>query len=530
VSLFFAGCGDDSSGSSAQAPASSTTSLVPKAGGSLTYGSFSEVPSFDPVVNSGSGNSGGIELFALYDALMTYNTDKGQYEPRIAQSLEPNADASVWTLKLRPNVKFSDGTPYDAAAVVFNLQRQIDAKGRSYNLVRFMKSFETPDPQTVVITLTEPNTTIPYALSQAPGAIASPAAIKAAGTNFGTSPGAAGAGPFVLSSFKPKESVTFKKNPNYWGGQVYLDELKFVVFATQQATLEAMKAGTIQGAFIRDPVVLASARDAKFQELTIPVSAGNSIEINNGVKVSCKGGEPASVCAGQPDGASVPTKPVTTDKRIRQAVAAAINVDTLNTRVWSGKAEASTDMLSKDSKWYSNVSGPKFDLEKAKKLVSEVKAEGKWDGTIRVDCHNGLPDWGIAVQTMLEAAGFKVNLSATKDVAANIALVQTRKEFDLACWGVSIYDEEPFAAVSREMGSTGWTNATVTTAIASGQKAKDDAGKKAALETIAKAYTDEVPFLGVTHVIQSNSFVNSVHGVSQTVGSSALFDKAWIGS
>ncbi|MEO8693324.1 MAG: ABC transporter substrate-binding protein [Acidimicrobiales bacterium] len=535
--LVAAGCGDDKGGDGAQASTTTaaatgpttTAAPQPKSGGSLTVGTFTETPSLDPATNVGTGVAGGMELVALYDSLMTYDTATGKFEPKTAASLTPNADLTVWTLKLKPNIKFADGTPYDAAAVVFNLKRHSTATpgARSIALLSSIKSYDTPDALTVVMTLSAPNSTIPFALSSAPGAIASPAVIQAQGANFGVNPVNAGAGPFVFVSFKPKEAVVFKKNPSYWNGTVYLDELKFVNIIGQQANLDALKNNTLQGTLLRDPAVLALAKDAGYTGLEAAQSAGNTMTMNNGVKIACTGGQPASVCAGQADGTSVATKTATSDKRVRQAVAAAINLDTLNTRAYQGKAQLDTALFAKASRWNSNIAGPKYDLDLAKKLVNEAKAAG-WDGNIRLSCHNGLPDWGIAVKTMLEVAGFKVTLDDNKPVADNTAAVVTKKDFDLACFGVSILDEEPFSAIAREYSFTGYANPDVVAALKAGPLATTDADRKKALDTIATAYTADVPFLSLAPAIQLVALAKNVRGATQSVNSIVFFDKAWI--
>src|SRR5579859_2366146 len=101
------------------------TTSAAKVGGSLTIGTFTETPGFDPVTNIGTGVTGGMELAAVYDNLLVYDTATGTYVPKVAESLTSDASQTVWTLKLRPGIKFTDGTPYDSAAVVFNLKRQI---------------------------------------------------------------------------------------------------------------------------------------------------------------------------------------------------------------------------------------------------------------------------------------------------------------------------------------------------------------------------------------------------------------------
>ena len=516
------------SASTSKATTGSTATSTAKVGGTLTVGTFSETPGFDPVTNIGTGVTGGMELAAVYDNLLVYDTATGKYVPKVAQSLTPNADQTVWTLKLRPGIKFTDGTPYDSAAVVFNLKRQIAMKGRSFGLVSFMKSFDTPDPLTVVITTTAPNSTVPFSLAGAPGMIASPTAITKLGSAFGIDATGAGAGPFMFSSFSPGESVVLTRNPGYWGGQVYLDQLRFVNFTTQATTYDSVKTGAIQAALLRDPAVIAQAQSDGYPALQAIQSAGNTIEMNNGVKVACKGGQPANVCAGQPDGTMVATKAATTDKRIRQAVAAAVNLDTLNQRVFDGKAQMSTALIAPSSRWYGGVAGPVYDPTLAKQLVSQVKGEGTWDGSIRVSCTTAMPSWGLVVQAMLEAVGFKVNLDANKPVAQNTAAVVVQKDFDLACFGTSILEEEPFSALIRDATYTGWSNPAVTAALSAGLAASTVAEKKADLDVVAKAYTADVPMLSLAPVVQEVVLAKNIKGVTQTVSSIALFDKAWI--
>jgi peptide/nickel transport system substrate-binding protein len=541
VGVVAAGCGDSGTSSGGQTggtSAASTTTAAPKTGGTVTMGVFAQAAGLDPVIQSGTGVAGGIELSAIYDTLMRYNPQTAKYEPRIAESLTPNADFTQWTLKLRPNVKFSDGSDFNADAVVFNLKRHVEKKSRTVTLVQPIKDYATPDPLTVVFTLNSAWSGFPFALASAPGMIVSPAAIQKLGDSLATNPVGAGAGPFVIDSFKVNESITLKRNPNYWGGQVYLDGLKFVFIPGASQTYEALKAGTLQAAFLRDPKVVADAQAAGYTGYEAVYSAGDTMLMNNGVKVACKGGQPAPICTGQADGAMVPTLSPTTDKRVRQAVAAAINADNINQRLYDGKAKYDSGLIWKTSRWYDNIAGPKYDLEQAKKLVAEVKAEGKWDGSIRVMCHNGSPQWGTAVATLLQAAGFNPTVIDQRDVQQNIADVIVKRDYDLACFGTTISDEEPFFALNRDLNSqfngtgagnfVGYVNPTVDQALAQGRAAKSDAEAKAAIDTIAKAYTADIPFLTMGASTEYVATQKNLQGITPSVSTLVFFDKAFL--
>ena len=94
------------------------TQATPRKGGTLTYAEFAESSSLDPAISSGNGAAGGNVLDALYDTLVRYDFKTNDYAPQLAQSIAHNADFSTWTLKLRPNVTFTDGTPLNAQAVL----------------------------------------------------------------------------------------------------------------------------------------------------------------------------------------------------------------------------------------------------------------------------------------------------------------------------------------------------------------------------------------------------------------------------
>src|SRR5690606_6063175 len=108
--------------------------------------------------------------------------------------------------------------------------------------------------------------------------------------------------------------------------------------------------------------------------------------MNNGVEVTCQGGQPA-VCAGQPDGTRVPTETATARKLVRQAIAAAINPVVIDERENDGFGEPDTALLQSTFPWDPKVPGPAYDLERAKDLVEQAKAEG-WDGKVRLKCDN----------------------------------------------------------------------------------------------------------------------------------------------
>ncbi|MFV2087104.1 ABC transporter substrate-binding protein [Micromonospora sp. LOL_021] len=504
-------------------------------GGTITMATWSATQSLDPVQVAGTGNSGGAELAALYDTIMRYDPASGAFEPQTAESLTPNDDFTQWTLTLRSGITFSDGAPYDSAAVVANLQRHTEARSNASSLVAPITDYATPDDLTVVFTLAFPWNNFPFALAGTPGMVVNPAAVAAQGDAFGTNPEGAGAGPFVFDEFRPDESLTLTRNPDYWGGEVPLDGVRFIHAGDGPQTYEAFRAGSVDLAFLRDAGAIADAEADGAEGIRVQYSANDTLIMNNGFPITCQEGEPAPRCEGQPDGTELESTAPTADKRVRQAVAAAIDLETLKQRVYGGAGFMSSALISEDSRWYDGVDGPAYDIDRARDLVEEAKADG-WDGRIRVSCHTGLPTWGTAVQGMLEAAGMQVDLTDQQEIAANTSAVIVRKDFDLACFGSSISDAEPFFALNRDFNSTyvttgggnfsGYVNPTVDEAIAAGRGAGSEAEVKAAISTIARAYAEDVPFLALTAQPEVVLISDEVGDVLQSVNTVVLLGRA----
>ncbi|HEV8298483.1 MAG TPA: ABC transporter substrate-binding protein [Acidimicrobiales bacterium] len=560
--IFAVACGDDKeetpSGQTTGTPAPTTT-LTPVAGGTITMGTFSETAGLDPIVSSGNGVTGYIEMATIYDTIVRYNTETGKYDNNFAESVTANADSTEWTVKLKSGIKFSDGTAYDAEAVKFGMNRHrsgttgAPACAELYACPRnstssaaymgIVKSIDVVDPLTVKFTLSEPWTSFPYALSAEASMIPSPTAMKKCDPtkdvrqcDFNIKP--VGAGPFTIGSFKAKDSITVVKNPAYFGGTVYLDGITFVNSindAGGAATLNALNANTLQMAFLRDPATVAAAHDKKYGGVSTMEQAGGIFLINTGVSVTCAAQKPEPLCVGKPDGPT-PTNPPTKDLKVRQALAAAIDNKVLNDRGYSGKGLIGSELLQSDFRWSPGVTGPKYDLAKAKQLVTEAKAAG-WDGKMRL-LYNTSPTAqaiGLAAQTMLQAAGIDASLDVGKDTTAQINQVIVLRDFDVTGWGIAISpDDGALWGLTQNLLSTsssnriGYKSTAVDNALKALRIAKTDDEKKALYKTIAENIANDIPVLPFAKIEEFIAWNSKVHGVRQVNRSGVLFDKAWI--
>ena len=542
------GCGDSKGSSSSSGSTSPTTTAAavattaektPQAGGTLTFGQWSPIATLDPAFISGYGTSGGLEIGAIYDRLIEWNPVTKKYDPKTAESLTANADNTVWTLKVRPNIKFADGTPYDANAVKINYDRQKAKNTNVRGLLTSVTDVSVVDALTVKFTLSEPWGGFPIIFNNSVGMLVSPAAIQALGDDgLKLNPVNAGAGAFQIDSFKPGESITLKKNPNYWGGPVYLDSIKFVTIPGGPATYDAMKTGTLQAGFLRDAATIARAKADGIGSADSVVNSGEMLILNVGAEVTCAKEAPAPLCVGKPDGTKIATSPATKDLKVRQAIAAALDVKTIDTRANEGKGIPATSLFDSSFPWDPNVSMPKYDVTAARKLVADAKAAG-WNGRVRLTC--GVEDQqrsneALAIQAMLKDAGMDVDTTrAAVKVSEQVDDVITKKDFDIACWGLqNTPDDNAIAQLDQFLRSTSGSNrtgykSTAMDAILSELKgAGTDQARTAASKKLADLWVADLPGVPIFHTPQGVYWTSKVHGIKGTALSAAAFDKAWI--
>jgi peptide/nickel transport system substrate-binding protein len=550
VALVAAACGDDGGddGDGAVAPVTTgaptttvdtgITAVDPNAapGGVLTAGMILQPTSLDPIVTPGSGSGGGTEMSAVYDTLMIYDSRTDKYLPGTAESAEPNADFTLWTVKLKPNIKFSDGTAYDAEAVKFGLDRhRVGTPGgpacealfacprnatSSTGSMSLVSDIKVVDPLTLEIRLTTPWTGFRYVLADDVGMIPSPTALRSQckpgelirNCTFNLKP--VGAGPFVVSKFSAGEAIEMTRNPNYWRGPVKLEKLVFVTLGDSGSnrTLDALTTKTLDLAFLTDPVAVAEADKEKLPGYSNVPSAVPVLQMNMGVRVQCAGGKPEQHCAGKPDGPTT-TETVTKSLKVRQAITAAIDVGVINQRAYSGVANATSSLFTTNFKWDPGVKGPSYDPSRAQSLVKEAKAEG-WSGNLRFKVTNSPTNLAVgqAAKTMLEAAGIAVDMEALQVNELITRLFSG--DFDLITSSFALTNDD-FAAVSLlgAIGSksasnrSGWISATVDEGLTKVLAARDDSQKKEGFKMIQEALNTDLPVL--PYIEQSSRIVGS---------------------
>jgi peptide/nickel transport system substrate-binding protein len=219
----------------------------PVSGGSLTWGIETEPITLNP--HQYAQAKARLLVANAYEGLLTHDANGG-YVPLLATGYQAAADGRSYTFKLRTGVTFSDGTPFDAAAVKANIDQLLApdyAPTVAAVQLKNLKSVEAPDPTTVVYHLTRPDVLLLDFISSPQGAVVSPTSLRKAANLKAGGPELAGTGPFILDRYAAGQEVHFKRNPSYWGSRpAYLDEVTYRFLKESSVRVGALTSGQVQ--------------------------------------------------------------------------------------------------------------------------------------------------------------------------------------------------------------------------------------------------------------------------------------------
>ena len=323
-----------------------------KQGGSITMGLELDIPGFDPLKVGVFDTAAGTGAAAIFDTL-TYLDDKGKAQPKLALSWEPSEDFKIWTFKLRPGVKFHDGTPFNAEAVKANFDRQKDPanKCRCAFYISGIRDVQAPDELTVVYNLNDPSVNLPAVLTvqNSNNVIQSPTAWKTKGDDYNRNP--VGTGPYILKSWTAGDRMVLEKNPHYWNkGHPYLDRIVLKPLPDAQSRFASLQSGEADIIWDDEADADNIQRAQKDPKLTVHTYAGSG----------------ASVAAFNTKVAPFD------DVRVRQALVMAIDRKKMSQALTNGLARPASNPYG-DGSWVKCKDDGALpnDLEKAKALIKD---------------------------------------------------------------------------------------------------------------------------------------------------------------
>jgi peptide/nickel transport system substrate-binding protein len=211
----------------------------PVNGGTLDIGILTPPSSLDPE----AGTSGGDYpyLYLMFDRLITFDLASGKLEPGLATDWK--FSGLDFTLNLRKGVTFQDGTPVDANAVKFSLDRFIQLGDIPAELGA-VRDVEVTGAYSLTVHLERPYSALPAVLADRAGMIVSPSAVRKYGKDFANHP--VGAGPYRFVSQVSNASVTLARYAGYWRkGFPHLDRVVWKLFSNDTALVNAVRSGDV---------------------------------------------------------------------------------------------------------------------------------------------------------------------------------------------------------------------------------------------------------------------------------------------
>jgi peptide/nickel transport system substrate-binding protein len=385
---------------------------TPRRGGTLVMGTDREAITFDPTVQNTNQAA-----LAVYDSLLKLD-ENGEPQPYMAESMETPDGGLTWRLGLRDGVRFSDGTPLDAQAVITNVQRHVDkASSPGHLYAQRIASMRAVDPLTVEFTLSEPFGSFPstFALGFTAGnlgAIVSPAALAQHGDEIGNNP--VGAGPFVLTDWTRDSRMQLTRNPNYWQeGMPYLDALEFRPLPdteTRYASIENGDVDLIFGGYHTELL-----RGVQNPNLTVYYGPGNGAEyiyFNH-------------------------QRAPFDDRRMREAVVRGINLDALAATQFRGQMARASNWFGADSEYSApdaEAAWPAHDPQRARQLVQEYVAAGG-SATVQYKTTNAPNRVQFAEFLQAQMAEIGITLEPQFfDLAQYSSSVVQSQDFQIAGW------------------------------------------------------------------------------------------------
>lgn len=311
-----------------------------------------------------SDNESGEVCEQIYESLLRYRPGSTRVEAGLAERWEMTPDGRTWTFYIRPGVRFHDGSPLDAHAVVFSLERQRDTAHPYHRLdrtrlefayaemLKTIRSVEATGPMTVRITTDRTYAPFEANMAMVAFAIISPRALTSWREEYYLHP--VGTGPFRFTEWKDGR-IVLERNRDYWDKPPAIDRLVFRAIPDGRQRLIELESGAIDVAYSILPNELQFVD--LHPDLQLYRAAANNVAYL----------------------AMNTTRPPFDDLRVRRAVNYAINTDPIVKLAYQGMATAASGPLPPTQWGYHPVVAYRYDPEKASGLLKDAAADGHFD-------------------------------------------------------------------------------------------------------------------------------------------------------
>jgi peptide/nickel transport system substrate-binding protein len=325
--------------------AAAAPAVTPTRGGILIVGSGTDATTLDGHLYTDAPTATIMEHLTetLYEL-----SPEGKVRPRLALSHTVSPDGKTWTFRLRGGVRFHDGTPFDAEAAKFNLDRILNPATRApwRFLISRVTSVTAVDSSTIRLVTDAPFAPLIAHLTHSGTAMQSPTAIQRLAADYARQP--VGTGAFRFKEWVRGDRVVVSRYDDYWGDKALVDEVQFRVIPDDGARLAALEAGSLHVAVRVPPREIERLKGSR--DLTVQIDTSlRTIFVAFNV-----------------------SRPPFTDKRLRQALNYAVNKRAIVASALAGTARVSDAPIAPNVEGYSRIQTYDWDIERAEALLREA--------------------------------------------------------------------------------------------------------------------------------------------------------------
>lgn len=486
--------------------ASATAQETPQSGGTFNISFLDSAKTLDPTYSNDYAERRVLHL--IYNTLVATNPDFS-IRPELAKSWEIAEGGTRYVFQLQEGVTFQDGTPFDAEAVKYNIERRLDetvASAQRKQLLPVIENVEILGPLELAINLKTPYPALLAEFADRWGFMISPTAVEKFGEDFGSNP--VGTGAFQLVDWTRGTSITLEKNPDYWEeGLPYLDGIVFNSVANEVIGMQRLMVGEV------DYVDSLSPDQVK------------TVEGRNGIEIEKSPVGRWFSLQWQVD------KPPFDNVTLRRAIAHALDREKINEIMMGGEGTIANGPTPPGF-WWSSPDNVVYDYDpdKARELLAEA---GITEGTTLTLTTPSRPDTrrlNQLVAEMLQEVGLNIELEPVEANVYYSRVVERAINFVPMTWSQRA---DPDGLVTILLHSDGWANTTgyanpELDALLDEARTLTTQDERKPLYAQAKDLIGEdLPYLPLFFEVSFSARKDSLHGVVQMPDTIPRFRYAW---
>lgn len=474
-----------------------------QSGDALIYARGTDSTTFDPQEMSWGED---IKIAdCLYETLVKFTYEPPNVEPHLAESYHATEDGLLWEFHLRKDVKFHDGTPFNAAAVVFTFGRLLDDK-HSHRpkttpfapfYTELIKSITVKDDYTVVFELKNRSAVFLQLLAIYPAGVVSPEALKKYGEQFPRNP--VGTGPFELNEWKTNEKITLVRYEGYWGSRPPMQKIIVVPYPNPQTAVQILQTGDIHmmdHPTLADIKILQESEGVQVQFATSPNVAYLAFNLN-------KEAAPYN------------------NLHFRRAVAYAIDREALNSQVYYGLAVPARNIVPPTLLSGDELPPYEHDMNKARDELAKVDLPPNFVAEI---WHMNFPRSYMPepakvaefIKARLEQIGLKVKIQTFEKASYTKKIKEKTHPMCLVGWMADYPDVDNFlnpilhGQFAGELNISFWNNTQFNELVEQGVQVIDPNKRISLYLKASKLYRDHMPSVALVHTRRIFALRNNI--------------------